>query len=78
LQSVSAYSIVTSLDFRNTNAIVRLIAGHSLGGAIASLDALYLKLNLPSTIAVKAVTYGQPRVSPLKFHLACLYSWLFS
>ncbi|QRV73759.1 Lipase (class 3) [Ceratobasidium sp. AG-Ba] len=41
--------------------------GHSLGGALATLDALYLKLNLPSTIVVKAVTYGQPRVGNQEF-----------
>ncbi|CEL56394.1 Lipase OS=Rhizomucor miehei PE=1 SV=2 [Rhizoctonia solani AG-1 IB] len=41
--------------------------GHSLGGAIAALDALYLKLNLPSTTAIKAVTFGQPRVGNQEF-----------
>ncbi|KAG9120249.1 hypothetical protein FRC07_004332 [Ceratobasidium sp. 392] len=41
--------------------------GHSLGGALATLDALYLKLNLPSNIAIKAVTYGQPRVGNQDF-----------
>ncbi|KAG8746068.1 hypothetical protein FRC10_006171 [Ceratobasidium sp. 414] len=41
--------------------------GHSLGGAIATLDAMYLKLNLPSNIAIKAVTYGQPRVGNQEF-----------
>ncbi|KAF8705496.1 Alpha beta-hydrolase, partial [Rhizoctonia solani] len=43
------------------------LVGHSLGGALAALDALYLKLNLPSTIAIKAVTYGQPRVGNQEF-----------
>lgn len=38
------------------------IVGHSLGGAIAELDTLYLRLNLPSSIAVKGITYGTPRV----------------
>ncbi|KAH8104577.1 alpha/beta-hydrolase [Cristinia sonorae] len=38
------------------------LIGHSLGGAIAELDALFMKLNLPSNIHVKAVTYGTPRV----------------
>ncbi|KAG8733813.1 hypothetical protein FRC11_001975 [Ceratobasidium sp. 423] len=38
------------------------VVGHSLGGAIAVLDTLFLKLNLPPTVAVKGVTYGQPRV----------------
>jgi pimeloyl-ACP methyl ester carboxylesterase len=36
--------------------------GHSLGGALAELDALMLRLNLPSSVAVNAVTFGTPRV----------------
>ncbi|KAH9849002.1 alpha/beta-hydrolase [Lenzites betulinus] len=36
--------------------------GHSLGGAIAELDSLFFTLNLPSSIHVKAMTYGTPRV----------------
>lgn len=43
------------------------VVGHSLGGAIAALDAMYLQNNLPSTIAIKAVTYGQPRVGNQAF-----------
>ncbi|KEP48780.1 lipase [Rhizoctonia solani 123E] len=48
-------------------AIKVTTVGHSLGGAIAALDALYLKKNLPSTISIKAVTYGQPRVGNQEF-----------
>ncbi|KAG9073744.1 hypothetical protein FS749_014724, partial [Ceratobasidium sp. UAMH 11750] len=44
-----------------------LAVGHSLGGAIATLDALYFKLNLPSNVAIKAVTYGLPRVGNADF-----------
>jgi Lipase (class 3) len=29
---------------------------------LAQLDALYFTLNLPSNVAVKAITYGTPRV----------------
>lgn len=36
--------------------------GHSLGGALAELDAMFFTLNLPSSVHVKAVTYGTPRV----------------
>ncbi|CAE6350925.1 unnamed protein product [Rhizoctonia solani] len=43
------------------------LVGHSLGGALATLDALYLKLNLPSNVAIKVVTYGQPRVGNQEF-----------
>ncbi|EUC59126.1 lipase [Rhizoctonia solani AG-3 Rhs1AP] len=44
-----------------------LAIGHSLGGAIATLDALYFKLNLPSTVSIKAVTFGLPRVGNQDF-----------
>ncbi|KAG9126436.1 hypothetical protein FRC07_003464 [Ceratobasidium sp. 392] len=36
--------------------------GHSLGGALALLDGLYLRLNLPHTVNVVTRTFGQPRV----------------
>ncbi|KAH9950599.1 Alpha/Beta hydrolase protein [Amylocystis lapponica] len=39
-----------------------LTIGHSLGGAIAELDALFLVMNLPSNIHVKSFTFGTPRV----------------
>ena len=39
-----------------------VLVGHSLGGALAELDALFLALNLPKSVHVKAVTYGTPRV----------------
>ena len=45
-----------------------------LGGAIANLDAIYLKLQIPS-LAVKIITYGQPRVrEPLdsEFPYSCI------
>ncbi|KAI0045094.1 alpha/beta-hydrolase [Auriscalpium vulgare] len=38
------------------------LAGHSLGGALSELEAVFMKLNLPSGTAIKAVTYGTPRV----------------
>ena len=41
--------------------------GHSLGGALAELDSLFLTLNLPSSTAIKAVTYGTPRVGAPAF-----------
>ena len=36
--------------------------GHSLGGALAELDSVFMSLNLPSNIHIKVVTYGKPRV----------------
>ncbi|KAJ8454174.1 hypothetical protein ONZ45_g19406 [Pleurotus djamor] len=43
------------------------IVGHSLGGAIALLDAVYLPLHLPSSTVFKTVTYGMPRVGNQAF-----------
>ncbi|KAF8893961.1 Alpha/Beta hydrolase protein [Infundibulicybe gibba] len=45
---------------KNTKQVT--VIGHSLGGALAELDALFFTLNLPAGTAIKAVTYGTPRV----------------
>ncbi|KAG8906414.1 hypothetical protein FRB99_006916 [Tulasnella sp. 403] len=39
-----------------------VMIGHSLGGALAQLDAALLRLHLPKDISLKVVTYEQPRV----------------
>ncbi|EKM49514.1 uncharacterized protein PHACADRAFT_265032 [Phanerochaete carnosa HHB-10118-sp] len=39
-----------------------ILVGHSLGGALAELDSLFMAMNLPSSIHIKGVTYGTPRV----------------
>ncbi|KAJ3571300.1 hypothetical protein NP233_g3843 [Leucocoprinus birnbaumii] len=49
----------TMTRFNTTNVAV---VGHSLGGAIATISAVHLKLHLPSTTKFKVVTYGSPRV----------------
>jgi len=41
--------------------------GHSLGGALATLDALSLRLQLGPSIAVTATTFGAPRVGNKAF-----------
>lgn len=46
-----------------------VLIGHSLGGALAELDALYMSLNLPSSVKIKGVTYGTPRVSFTHLHI---------
>ncbi|KDQ26489.1 hypothetical protein PLEOSDRAFT_1044280 [Pleurotus ostreatus PC15] len=43
------------------------IVGHSLGGAIALIDAVYLPLHLPSGTTFKTVTFGMPRVGNQAF-----------
>ncbi|KAI0322407.1 alpha beta-hydrolase [Amylostereum chailletii] len=42
-----------------TNTVT--LVGHSLGGALAELDSLFIKLNIPSA-TVRGRTYGTPRV----------------
>ncbi|KAH7337839.1 lipase [Rhizoctonia solani] len=42
------------------------LTGHSLGGAISLIDALYLSVNLPSA-KLKVVTHGMPRVGNPEF-----------
>lgn len=43
------------------------VVGHSLGGALAELNSLSLRLNLPAEIGVNSVTYGTPRVGNQEF-----------
>ncbi|KAH7928461.1 alpha/beta-hydrolase [Leucogyrophana mollusca] len=52
---------VKSLISQYSASTVTLV-GHSLGGALAELDCLFMALNLPSDIAIKGRTYGTPRV----------------
>ncbi|KIM40235.1 hypothetical protein M413DRAFT_19420 [Hebeloma cylindrosporum] len=50
---------------KNTKKVA--LTGHSLGGALAELDSLFLTLNLPSSTSIKVVTYGVPRVGNASF-----------
>ncbi|KAI0042122.1 alpha/beta-hydrolase [Auriscalpium vulgare] len=52
---------VKNLLGKHAGASVTL-AGHSLGGALSEMEAVFMKLNLPAGTAIKAVTYGTPRV----------------
>lgn len=38
-----------------------LVTGHSLGAAIATMDALMLRLNLPATVEMTTTVFGLPR-----------------
>ena len=43
------------------------MTGHSLGAALALLDAVYLPLHLPSGTRMRMVGYGMPRVGNAAF-----------
>jgi hypothetical protein len=43
------------------------VVGHSLGGALALLDGVYLSLQLPKSVTVKVISYGMPRVGNQAF-----------
>ncbi|CAL1713892.1 unnamed protein product [Somion occarium] len=44
-----------------------LVTGHSLGAAVATLDGVMLRMNLPSDVTVDAVGFGLPRVGNQEF-----------
>jgi predicted lipase len=43
------------------------VVGHSLGGALALLDGVFLGLHLPQNVTMKVITYGMPRVGNQAF-----------
>jgi len=63
-QEITAAPILAEVQslLNQYNAKLVYTVGHSLGGALAELDALFLRLNLDSSIVVKSETFGTPRV----------------
>jgi len=59
--AASVYSAVVTTLAAHAGATVTVI-GHSLGGALAQISAVSLKLRLPSGTKVKYVGYSVPRV----------------
>ena len=43
------------------------VVGHSLGGALALLDSVYLAIHLPSHMKIRMIGYGMPRVRNLPY-----------
>ncbi|KAJ3487874.1 hypothetical protein NLI96_g3231 [Meripilus lineatus] len=57
-------AVRTALSSNNANQVT--IVGHSLGAALALIDAVYLPLHLPG-VSFKTVGYGMPRVGNQEF-----------
>ncbi|KAK0188491.1 lipase [Armillaria mellea] len=57
-------SVRTAMSRFSTASVT--VVGHSLGGAIALLDGVYLDLQLP-TASVSVISYGMPRVGNQAF-----------
>ncbi|KAI1790374.1 alpha/beta-hydrolase [Ganoderma leucocontextum] len=68
-QSRSAPGIVAAVNEALSAYPTRnvTVVGHSLGAAIALLDAVYLPLHLPSDVTVRYVGYASPRVGNQAF-----------
>lgn len=65
----TAPTILTAVQalIKQHNASSVVLVGHSLGAALALLDAVYLPLHLPSSTHVRVVGYGMPRVGNQAF-----------
>lgn len=49
------------------------VVGHSLGAAIALIDTMFLSMNLDSSVNVRHIGYGLPRV---RFLTEVTYCWI--
>ena len=57
--------VQNTLSMKNTSSVT--VVGHSLGGALALLDGIFLSLQLPKSVTVKVISYGMPRVGNQAF-----------
>ncbi|KAI0358195.1 alpha/beta-hydrolase [Trametes cingulata] len=58
-------AVQQTMNTHGTNSVVT--TGHSLGAAIALLDAVYLHMHLPASARISFVGYGLPRVGNQAF-----------
>lgn len=68
-QAKTAQDVLAAVQstLANFSATSVTVVGHSSGGAIALLDAVYLPLHLPSAIKVSMIAYAVPRVGNQEF-----------
>lgn len=66
LSSAEAVLAAVNDAISENGATKVIVTGHSLGGAIALLDGVYLSLHL-SGISVEVISYGMPRVGNQEF-----------
>ncbi|KAJ3571302.1 hypothetical protein NP233_g3846 [Leucocoprinus birnbaumii] len=57
-------AVQQTMKDQNTNKVTAV--GHSLGGALALLDAMFLSLQIPG-VDIQMINYGQPRVGNQAF-----------
>ncbi|TRM57806.1 Alpha/Beta hydrolase protein [Schizophyllum amplum] len=65
-RSADAVLAAVQNTIATTGAAVLTTLGHGLGGALAEMDAAYLRLNIPY-IRMNTVTFGKPRVGNAKW-----------
>jgi hypothetical protein len=58
-------AVQKTLSTQNLSSVT--VVGHSLGGALALLDGVYLSLQLPKGVTVRVISYGMPRVGNRAF-----------
>ena len=63
----TASEILAAVKILEQRILSVTVVGHSLGGALALLDGVFLRLQLPENIRLKAINYGMPRVGNQPF-----------
>ncbi|KAF8329762.1 lipase [Cantharellus anzutake] len=66
-RSAPGVLVAVNIAMKATGSKTVYIMGHSLGGAIALLDAVYLPLHLPPDTVFYTNTFGMPRVGNQAF-----------
>ncbi|GLB38530.1 putative alpha beta-hydrolase [Lyophyllum shimeji] len=67
--AIASKQILTEVQrlLATTGSSKVITVGHSLGGAVAMLSALSMRLQLPADVSVTSTTFGAPRVGDQEF-----------